>query len=247
MVLLMKFERRLSPPPQDTHDEEGTPSDEESGEERCPDAQEQDDAWERESTSPSAGKRKSREAGCGDYDGPPSEDEEPLKKRRQRNTSHAVVPESDKEEDQGEAQRDPDGDGREPKTPSKTPNTNSSSKANDDPALGGTVPGDRVPSSPLSESPDDSSAVVKRATRLSSQAAQSAPLADEAMKVALEKRKQEEVEKRERAAQKKKEEAAQKAEEDAAFKELERQVKGAKPAKEKTKTGTTKRAPRKKK
>ncbi|QRW03365.1 hypothetical protein RhiLY_02364 [Ceratobasidium sp. AG-Ba] len=253
------FERRPSPPPQrtrHTHDEEGTPSDEESGEEgrldqpgeptksdeSAPegDAQEQDDAWERESTSLSTGKRKSRKAGRGDDDGLLSEDEEPLKKRKQRKTSQAVIPESD-EEDQSEAQPDVGGDGREPKTPAKTQTPESSSGAKDDLA-----PGGMEPSSPLSESPNVSSIAPKRATRLSSQVAQATSLAEEAMLVALAKRKLEEAEKRERTAQKKKEEEAAQKAEDAAFKELELRVKEAKPA-EKTKPGTTKKASRKKK
>ncbi|QRW12620.1 hypothetical protein RhiLY_11619 [Ceratobasidium sp. AG-Ba] len=251
-----EFEEPPSPmaqPTKDIHEEEGARSDEESddegrwehpgepgksdGSEPKGDGGERDNVSERESTSPSAGKRKSRgEAGHGGHDDPPSEDEEPLKKRKLHGGPKATVPASDEEEDLSAAQDDAGGNERESKAPTKTPTTHSSPKANDeandDPPPGGTVPSGGIPSSPLSESPSDSSTVVKRATRLSTQSAQDALSAKEAMRIALEKRKQEEVKRRERAAQKKREEEdAQKAE-NAAYEELERKVKGAKPAKE---------------
>ncbi|QRW02763.1 hypothetical protein RhiLY_01762 [Ceratobasidium sp. AG-Ba] len=258
-----EFDGPPSPMPQrtnDMHEEEGAPSDDESGEEeegrQVPgsgpakedeteaegDAQELDDTRERESTSPSAGKRKSRkeEAGCGDYDEPPSENEEPLKKRRLRKAPQAAVPQSD-EEDQGEPQDDAGGDGGEPTTPAKALPSDTSPMANNNPPPGGTVP-----SSPLSEYPDDSPAAAKRMTCSSSQVAQNVLSAEEAMLAALAKRRQEEAEKRERAAQKKQEQEDARKAEEVAFQDLERQVKGAKPASGKTKPGPTKRTLRKK-
>ncbi|QRV83628.1 hypothetical protein RhiJN_11644 [Ceratobasidium sp. AG-Ba] len=260
-----RFEEPPSPMPQHTKDvyEEGAPSNGGSGEGRLEqsikpggsdesepegDAEEQDGTGERESTSLSAGKRKSREEpGRGNFDDLPSENEEPMKKRRLLKTPQVAVPQSDEEEDQGDAQDDVGGDGRELKTPAKPSTTDILLEANDDLPPGGTVPGGAVPSSPLSESPNDSPAVVKRATRLSSQVAKDASSAKEAMVVGLEKRKQEEIEKRKRTAQRKKEEEDAKKAEDMAFKELERQAKEAKLAGGKTKAGATKRAPRKKK
>ncbi|QRV85072.1 hypothetical protein RhiJN_13088 [Ceratobasidium sp. AG-Ba] len=143
-----EFKERSSPPPQDTHEKEAAPSDEESGEEgrweqpaepaesdeseSKGNARERDDARERESTSPSAGKRKSRQdAGCDDHDDS-SENEEPLKKHRLSKKSQAVVPGSDEEQDQSEAQDDAGGNEREPKAPTETPTTNGLPKANND-------------------------------------------------------------------------------------------------------------------